>query len=136
MSFSVTRPLRFGDCDPSGIAYFPSYLNILVGVVEEFFASLGAPWPRLTTEERIGTPTIRLDCTFKSPGMHGMEMLFTIHVRAVGRTSLDLFHEVSHEGQLLWSAEQRLVATSLETHKSCPWPDALRQALSARIETD
>ncbi|MGH6805572.1 MAG: acyl-CoA thioesterase, partial [Ensifer adhaerens] len=30
--YRTKRPLRFGDCDPSGIAYFPSYLNILVGV--------------------------------------------------------------------------------------------------------
>jgi hypothetical protein len=33
-TFSFDRELRFGDCDPSGIAYFPSYLNILNGVVE------------------------------------------------------------------------------------------------------
>ena len=49
MSFRTSRPLRFGDCDPSGIAYFPSYLNILVGVLEEFFAEIGAPWFTLTS---------------------------------------------------------------------------------------
>jgi 4-hydroxybenzoyl-CoA thioesterase len=33
--------LHFGDCDISGTAYFPSYLNILNGVNEEFWGALG-----------------------------------------------------------------------------------------------
>ena len=45
-AFRTQRPLRFGDCDPSGIAYFPAYFNLLVGVVEEFFASIGSPCAR------------------------------------------------------------------------------------------
>ena len=39
--FSTTRTLAFGDCDPSGIAYFPSYLDLMVGVLEAFFAEIG-----------------------------------------------------------------------------------------------
>ena len=40
----VTRMLRFGDCDPSGVAYFPSYLDILCGVTEEFWQRIGHSW--------------------------------------------------------------------------------------------
>ena len=42
--FRTDRALRFGDCDISGTAYFPSYLDILNGVNEEFWAYLGYPW--------------------------------------------------------------------------------------------
>jgi hypothetical protein len=42
--FTTLRELRFGDCDISGTAYFPAYLNILNGVNEEFWAHLGYPW--------------------------------------------------------------------------------------------
>ena len=135
MSFRTSRPLRFGDCDPSGIAYFPSYLNILVGVLEEFFAEIGAPWKSLNTERRIGTPTVRLDLTFVHPGFHGDQLDFALAVRGVGRSSLDLEHEVSAAGQLLWTARHRVVATSLETHTSLAWPDDLRAALETRLET-
>lgn len=128
--YRTTRPLRFGDCDPSGIAYFPSYLDILCGVVEEFFGTLGFPWPSLVGEQRIGTPTVRLDLTFEYPGFHGDAMEFCVAVRAIGRTSLDLSHTVSAGGRTLWRAEQRLVATSLETHRPTPWPDGIRNALS------
>jgi len=33
------------------------------------------------------------------------------------------------EDRLLWTAEQRLVATSLETHRAIAWPDDIRDAL-------
>jgi 4-hydroxybenzoyl-CoA thioesterase len=135
LAFRTTRPLRFGDCDPSGIAYFPSYLDILVGVVEEFFETIGAPWKILFGQRRIGTPTVRLDITFLHPGFHGDTLDFTTSVRRVGRSSLDLEHQVSAAGKVLWTARQSLVATSLETNKSQAWPDDLRAALNDHLET-
>lgn len=135
MAFLTSRPLRFGDCDPSGIAYFPSYLNILVGVLEEFFGALGAPWKELIAERRIGTPTVRLDLTFVHPGFHGDTLDFALTVGRVGRSSLDLEHKVSAAGTLLWSARHSVVATSLDTHKSLAWPNDLRTALENHLET-
>lgn len=135
MAFSTFRPLRFGDCDPSGIAYFPSYLNILVGVLEEFFASIGADWPGLSTERRMGMPTVRLDLEFKSPGFHGDRLDFELTVERIGNASLDLAHKVTSGGRLLWTAKHRIVATSLETHKAVPWPQDLRARLTEHLET-
>lgn len=135
MAFLTSRPLRFGDCDPSGIAYFPSYLNILVGVLEEFFASIGAEWPALSTGRRIGMPTVRLDLEFKSPGFHGDRLDFELNVRAIGNASLDLDHQVTSGGRLLWTARHRIVATSLETHTALPWPQDIRARLMEHLET-
>jgi hypothetical protein len=75
LTFRTSRRLNFGDCDPSGIAYFPSYLHILVGVLEEFFQELGAGWPGMIAERRIGVPTVRLDLTFKKPGFTGTRLI-------------------------------------------------------------
>ncbi len=133
--FQVNRPLRFGDCDPSGIAYFPSYLNILVGVVEDFFADIGKPWADMI-RDGMGTPTVTLDLAFSKPGFHGDDLNFKIRVRAIGRSSVDLEHTVSANGAVLWTARQRLVATSLETHKAMPWPDDVRAAITKHLETD
>ncbi len=127
--FEVTRPLRFGDCDPSGIAYFPAYMDMLVAVTEDLFAAIGWPWPRLAREHRLGTPTVRLDVTFRRPGVQGDALRFACRVRRLGGRSLDLAHEVA-AAEPLWTAEQRLVATSLETHASMPWPEAVRAAFA------
>ena len=131
-AFSTTRPLAFGDCDPSGIAYFPSYLDHLVAVLELFFADLGHPWPQMVADQRIGTPTVTLNLTFEKPGFHGDEMTFHLDVVKVGRTSLDLRHRVETGGRVLWRAEHRIVATSLDTHRPVPWPADLRARLAAR----
>lgn len=135
MAFRTSLPLRFGDCDPSGIAYFPSYLNHLVGVMEAFFGSLGFPWDDMIAKDHIGLPTVRLDLTFTHPGFHGDRLDFELAVRRVGRSSLDMQHRVSAAGTLLWSADHRIVATSTDTHKSIPWPTALRAALERHLET-
>lgn len=136
MSFSTSRLLGFGACDPSGIAYFPAYLDLLVGVIEEFFDHIGAPWPALLRERRIGTPTVKLELSFARPGLHGDMLQFTLRVKRIGRSSLDLRHEVAANGVLLWSAKQTIVATSVETHTSCAWPDDVRAALTRCLETN
>ena len=130
-AFTTTRTLTFGDCDPSGIAYFPSYLHLMVGVMEAFFADIGHPWPAMVAERRIGTPTVALNLQFESPGFHGDELEFHLDVVKVGRSSLDLRHRVERAGEVLWRADQRIVATSLETHKAIAWPDDVRAALVA-----
>lgn len=135
MGFQTTRVLHFGDCDPSGIAYFPSYLHILIGVLEEFFGAIGADWKSMISERHIGTPTVRLDLTFVKPGFHDDNLDFDLTVKAVGRSSLDLFHTVSAGGDLLWSAQHRIVATDLRSHRACPWPDDIRIALTRHLET-
>lgn len=133
--FTTTKPLRFGDCDPSGIAYFPSYLNILVGVLEDFFASLGFPWKAMNDERRMSVPTVRLDLTFRSPGFQGDDLDFVLAVRAIGRSSLDLEHTVSRGETVLWTANHRIVATSLDTNTSIAWPDDIRAILKHHLET-
>ena len=127
-AFETTRPLRFGDCDPSGIAYFPCYMNMLVGVTEDLFAEVGFPWPRLARERNLTTPTVRLDVTFTRPGIEGDTLAWRCAVVRIGRTSLDLRHEVA-AAEPLWRAEQRLVATMHDTRRPVPWPNDLRLAL-------
>lgn len=132
--FTATYPLRFGDCDPSGIAYYPSYLRILDGAIEDFFADLGARRDRMIADLRMGTPTVTLNLVFERPGYQGDELTIDIQVARLGRSSLDLAHRVSARSETLFTAAHRLVATSLDTHTSCAWPDALRAALTHHLE--
>jgi 4-hydroxybenzoyl-CoA thioesterase len=135
-SFSFDRDLRFGDCDPSGIAYFPSYLNILSGVVEEFWATIGFPWPELITVRKIGTPTVHLTCDFSRPSKFGDRLTFRLRINKVGRASLHLEHAVLGADGMRWRARQILAATSLVDHHAIPWPDDVRAALMAHLNAD
>ena len=128
------RPLRFGDCDPSGIAYFPSYLDMLAGVLEELFAAAGAPFPHLMRERGLGPPTVRLDVEFLRPGFHGDELDWRVSVTRLGRSSAEIRYEVRSRGELLWSARQTIVLTDLSTYKAAPWPDDIHAGLSKFVE--
>jgi 4-hydroxybenzoyl-CoA thioesterase len=132
-AFRTKRPLRFGDCDASGIAYFPAYFNLLVGVVEEFFASIGAPWRSMIQERRIGVPTVKLDVTFSAPSMFGDTLEWELTVEKVGRSSLTVRHVITRGGTRLWDATQVLVATTLDTHKAIAWPDDIRAMLTKHL---
>ncbi len=134
--FKTTRRLRFGDCDPSGIAYFPSYLDLLVQVVEEFFDAAGISWTALFSQRKIGTPTVTLNVEFARPGFHGDQLDFAVRLVGLGRSSMDLEHAISCDGALLWSARQRIVATSLETHKAKAWPDDIRSKFASYLESN
>lgn len=133
-AFEVRRKLRFGQCDPSGIAYFPAYMDMLVGVTEDLFEAIGWPWPRLMRERNISTPTVTLNVTFARPGFEGDTLNWRCAVAAIGNSSLDLLHEVDAL-EPLWRADQRLVATAAETHRPVPWPDDIRAALGQYRET-
>jgi len=37
MKFIATRVVRFADCDPAGIVFFPQYLVMLNTLVEQWF---------------------------------------------------------------------------------------------------
>lgn len=135
MSHRISWPIRFGDCDPSGIAYFPAYMNILVGVSESFFEHIGFPWPELIRERNVVTPTVTLELDFVKPGYHGDMLDFDLEILRVGSSSVDIKYQVSNRGETLWTARQRLVLMSRVTHKSEAWPAELRQALLSYLET-
>jgi 4-hydroxybenzoyl-CoA thioesterase len=132
-ALETSRPLRFGDCDPSGIAYFPSYLDMLAGVLEELFAAAGAPFTRLISERGMGTPTVRLEVEFARPGFHGDRLDWSVAVIRLGRSSAELRYQVRARGEDLWSARQTVVLTALSSHKAIPWPDDIRAGLSQFI---
>ena len=132
-TFTTSRILHFGDCDISGTASFPSYLNILNGVNEEFFGHLGFPWNEIIWKERWGTPTVHLACDFSKPSLFGDELVFTLNVVKLGRSSVTLAHSIDCGDEHRWNSTQVLAASDLVKHTSMPWPEAVREALAAYL---
>ena len=133
--FETTRVLHFGDCDPAGIAYYPRYFDLLNGVVEDWWDSMGVPWKTLFLERRIGLPTVRFEVDFRAPAFLGDTLVFSLAVARIRGKTVDLNHSVRRDDAVLWRAKQILVPTSLETHKSIAWPDDLRASLTSFQES-
>lgn len=132
--FHAKRLIRFGDCDPAGIAYFPAYIDILVGVVEDFWTMVGHPWTDQLGRRHMGTPTAHLSCDFVRPSRHGDQLLFSLKVERLGNKSLTLVVDITRDGELIWSAKQVLVAMDMKSGLAQPWPDDIRGALQRFID--
>jgi 4-hydroxybenzoyl-CoA thioesterase len=135
-TFRVELTLRFGDCDPSGIAYFPAYLNLLNGVVEDFWNTLGHPWTQQINERSRGTPTAHLSCDFVRPSRFGDRLTFELRVVRIGRTSLELAHRIVCGSEVRWTAKQVLVSADIGTGAAVPWLDDMRGALETFMEVE
>ena len=129
MKFSTTRTVRFADCDPAGIVFFPQYLVMLNTLVEQWFdEGLGVPYAALIGARRTGLPTVRLELDFTAVSRHGEHLRQVLAVEKMGRSSLALMIEF-HGTELRLRARQVLVCTSLLTHRPVPLPDDVRDAM-------
>ena len=131
--FTTQRPLRFGDCDFSGTAYYPAYLNMLNAQNEDFFTHLGHPWPDTIRDDGWAVPTVHLSCDFAKASIYGDMLTFDLAVTRVGTSSVGLRHRIRCGEELRWTASQVLVASNLADHTSMPWPDDVRTKLLDRV---
>jgi len=129
--FVTDRELRFGDCDISGTDYYPAYLNILNGLVEEFWTHIGWPWHEIIWKERWGTPTVHLTCDFSKPSFFGDRLTFRVSILKVGKSSVRLRHTIHCGDEHRWSVEQVLAASWLDSHTSMPWPEDVKVKLES-----
>lgn len=132
--FERTVRIRFAHCDPAGIVFFPQYLVLLNGHVEDWFSDgLGLPYAALIGERRIGLPTVRLECDFRAVSRMGEDVVFSLRLERLGTRSLTLHTEVlgAAAGELRAALRQVLVSTSLDTHAAIALPADLRTAAEA-----
>ena len=62
VEFRRERQIRFSDCDPAGIVFYPQYFVMLNGLVEDWVDdALDIGYRHLVIERRIGLPTVRLE---------------------------------------------------------------------------
>ena len=135
MKYEATRRVRFSDCDPAGIVFFPQYLVMLNGFVEQWFdEGLRVPYAELIGVRRTGLPTVRLEVDFTAITRHGDDVTLTVGVEHLGRSSLVLGIELHAGPELRLRVRQVLVCTSLDTHKPQALPDDVRAALGPYVQ--
>jgi 4-hydroxybenzoyl-CoA thioesterase len=134
MIFEATRTVRFADCDPAGIVFFPQYLVMLNTLAEQWFDDgLHIPYAGLIGARRTGLPTVRLEVDFTAISRHGDSLRQRLSVAKLGRSSMTLAVEFLGGDGLRLRARQVLVCTSLDTHRPVPLPDDVRTAIAPFI---
>jgi 4-hydroxybenzoyl-CoA thioesterase len=127
MSFRVSLPVRFADCDPAGIAYFPRLLALVDAAIEDWTAHvLGVDRQGLHAGMRLGLPTVMLESAFLSPARLGDLLDFEVGVTRLGTTSVGLAVTAAVAERPCLEARLVQVLTNLDTMRPSPWPESWR----------
>lgn len=132
--FEKSHKIRFAECDPAGIVFYPQYFvmfnNLLEAWVDHLLPEFG--FAGYIGELKYGMPSVRIEADFKSISKMGDEVVLSLEVVRLGSKSITLQLQcVSPEGEVRISVTQVLVTTSLVTHKAIEIPDVLRQVLAS-----
>ena len=135
--FRVSLPLRFGHCDPAGIAYYPRYFELCDAAIEDWTQkALGVSRGTLHLELGLALPTVDLHATFSAPSRLGDLLDIDIAVRRIGRSSLVLAVEVTSGGSERFLVSFTQVLTDMNTMTSQPWPRVWRERLMTLLEKE
>jgi 4-hydroxybenzoyl-CoA thioesterase len=131
MPFSTRISVRFGDCDPAGLVYYPVIFHYFHVAMEEFFAArCGMSYERLMRERRIGFPVVNAQTEFSAPILYGDEIEIGVFVSRVGASSAAFEYSARRASDQLLCARsaQVHVAMSLDARRAVPVPEDLRRA--------
>lgn len=109
--FEASGPLRFAECDPAGIAFYPKLVERVSNCVEDWFAGpLGLSFDAMHRRWHAVVPTRALAMEFLSPGRLGEPVTLSLTVEQLGRASISLrITATLPEGRVMFEARQTLV---------------------------
>jgi len=129
-TFFTDRLIRFSYCDPAGIVFYPQYFVMFNGLVEDWFnQGLRVDFAGYITKQRRGWPMAALNCEFMVPSKIGEIITLSLKVESLGRSSLKLRVGCHNEAQERVRANLVLVTLDLDSGRSVPLPDDLRQKM-------
>jgi len=130
-AWSTYRSVRFSDCDAAGIVYTPNFINLVNGVIEDFFLEqLRVDYHGLMLKDRIGLGYKSVDTDFFRPALMGDRLNFTVLIEHVGRTSIIYSVHCVREVEEIMRCRLVMVTTSLNTHNAINIPADLKDALA------
>ena len=131
--YATEVTVRFGDCDPAGIVFYPRYFEMFNNLVEDWCAhGLGTSFRELHLDRGLGLPTVHVDAAFIAPSELGDVLRAELHVQKIGGASLTLAIRLSGpNGEDRVRASLVLVMMNLKTRRAVQIPEALRQSMAA-----
>ena len=128
--------VHWGNCDPAGIIFYPTYYQWFDAAAWAFFHHVGYSAKRMRAEHRA-MPLVAADCQFKHPAQHGDHCEVRSRIARWGGKSFVLAHEVLRtDATILASGTETRVWGQYEsgpgsTLKGQAIPDALKALFRA-----
>lgn len=133
-AFESEKHVRFQHCDPAGIVFYPQYFVLFHELIEDWFnRGLEVKYADLIAVQRLGVPTVRLECDFIAPSAIGDTLRLRLVVRRVGTTSVALSLMAFSGDELRVRIEQVIVLFSLERRIPVTISEDLRRRIGKFI---
>ncbi|MEO8023662.1 thioesterase family protein [Polaromonas sp.] len=141
MRFETKKQIRFHQCDPAGIVFYPQYFYLLHEAQEDFLAHIGYPEHELIASG-LGVPIVDLKTEFLGMCRYGDEIRISLGLTRVGNASIGMHYEIyscphpPDKGSSLKLVAKTVIVCSEVPHgKVRAIPDGLREALLPYLET-
>ncbi|MBI4313062.1 MAG: acyl-CoA thioesterase [Chloroflexi bacterium] len=135
--FHTTVRVRWAECDPQNIVYYPHYLTWLETALAEYCRRIGFRMYRLAELNRFDTVTAKITVEYKAPAR--LDDVVEVYARSaqVGNTSLTFQYELYRQGEesLLTRAEVVYVSYDNQAQRPRRVPKEIRQAYERFEET-
>ena len=129
-----TFRVRWGDCDPADIVFYPRFIEYTNEAAHAFMEARGYSINHMRDVMKSeGVPMVALKCDFRAPMRTGDEGEIETKVTAMGRSSIKLAHIVRCRGQVVLELEETRVFSGRKadgTLGSLEIPEAMRRALT------
>ncbi len=124
--------VQWGDCDPAGIIFYPTYFRWMDAATWGFMDSVGYD-PRRMRSEHLSMPLVSADCQFLFPAAHGDHCEVRSRIARFGGKSFTVAHDVvrSDGAALAKGSETRVWARYADGPGSPIRSEAIPEAVKA-----
>jgi 4-hydroxybenzoyl-CoA thioesterase len=135
MIFTKQEKIRFQHIDFAGIVFYPRFLEMLNGIVEDWFEeALDRPFSKM--HETNGIPTVDLKIQFKSPARLGEVLTKKLWVKELRNSSILCgFQFVNESENTVLEGEVTLVNVSISEDRSTVKSEAFNEEMKSKIST-
>jgi len=88
--------VQWGDCDPAGIIFYPTYFRWMDAASWQLWAAVGYTAKRMKAE-RLAMPLVAADCRFIAPAEQGDRCEVRSRIARFGSKSFVVAHDVLRE---------------------------------------
>jgi len=130
--FSRDVQVRFGDCDPAGIVFYPRYFEMFNNLVEDWCADgLGSSFRELHGVRGLGLPTVSIQTDFVATSKLGDMLRAELSVAKIGASSITVAIRLRGEdGAERVRATLVLVLMDLKTARATRIPEPMRARIA------
>lgn len=130
---TFTVDVRFGDCDPAGIVFYPNFQRWMDAASLDFFMQCGVPpWRELVkTRGIVGTPLLEIHTRFVTAATYGETLTIATHVSEWKAKVFTQTHRVTRAETLICEGTEtrafvRRDPENSDRLRAIPVPDDIR----------